>query len=197
MKTCRTCKEEYPATPQYFFRSKYAKDSLLAQCKKCAAVQAGCNFRGFEKPVVPDGKKRCSKCKTDKSPDEFHRSQSTSTGRASRCKACCARHFSTRPPRPVSFAEYFWQRTAVAGECVEWQAARYPSGYGKVSYQGRGVYAHRVAWQLTNGPIPAGLWILHHCDNPRCVKPDHLYAGTAKDNAEDRENRGRGKSRRK
>lgn len=53
----------------------------------------------------------------------------------------------------------------------------------------RGV--HRVAWEAWNGTIPAGMWVLHHCDNPPCCNPAHLYLGTPADNNRDRDERGR------
>lgn len=62
-----------------------------------------------------------------------------------------------------------------------------PNGYGRF----RRDNAHRIAWTIYNGPVPDGKWILHHCDNPSCVNPSHLYAGTPKDNAQDRMKRGR------
>lgn len=58
------------------------------------------------------------------------------------------------------------------------------------------IKAHRVSWELHNGPIPDGLWVLHHCDNPSCVRPDHLYLGDAADNARDRARRARGRENR-
>lgn len=58
-------------------------------------------------------------------------------------------------------------------------------------------WAHRCAWRLWRGPIPEGKLVLHHCDNPRCINPDHLYLGTDADNVRDREARGRGGRRRK
>lgn len=54
-------------------------------------------------------------------------------------------------------------------------------------------YAHRVSWIIHYGYIPQGMHILHHCDNPPCVNPEHLELGTAKDNMRHREERGRGK----
>jgi hypothetical protein len=68
-------------------------------------------------------------------------------------------------------------------------------GYGQIGVggnHGRRLLAHRVAWILTFGPIPDGLWVLHSCDNPPCVRPDHLFLGTALANSEDRDAKGRG-----
>lgn len=56
--------------------------------------------------------------------------------------------------------------------------------------------AHRVAWDLTYGPIPDGMLVLHRCDNPSCVRPDHLFLGTQTDNMLDRKAKGRGNHRR-
>lgn len=51
--------------------------------------------------------------------------------------------------------------------------------------------AHRISWQLHFGPIPLGMWVLHHCDNPPCVRPDHLFLGTHPENMADRMAKGR------
>lgn len=69
--------------------------------------------------------------------------------------------------------------------CLEWQGAKFGSGYGAFWLDGRNKRAHRVAWQLTNGPIPNGLFVLHHCDNRICVNVAHLWLGTHDDNMED------------
>lgn len=61
-----------------------------------------------------------------------------------------------------------------SGACWEWQGAIDLCGYGKYSIGGRRVMAHRYAWSLVNGPIPAGMVIWHACGNFRCVRPDHL-----------------------
>lgn len=66
-----------------------------------------------------------------------------------------------------------------------------PNGYGQIHQSGRTAYAHRVAWELANGPIPDGGFILHSCDNRRCVNPAHLRVGTFQDNMDDMTGRGR------
>lgn len=84
---------------------------------------------------------------------------------------------------------------ATANGCVEFTGARTEHGYGRLSRGGRGSgyeRAHRVAWELANGPIPAGMWVLHRCDNPPCCNPKHLFLGTATDNVADMMAKGRG-----
>jgi hypothetical protein len=60
-----------------------------------------------------------------------------------------------------------------------------PKGYGKLTFQGRAIYAHRLAYELTIGPIPDGMLVCHHCDNPPCCRPDHLFLGDQKANLAD------------
>lgn len=64
-------------------------------------------------------------------------------------------------------------------------------GYWEISFNGSTERAHRVAYQIAIGPIPDGLLVCHHCDNPSCINPDHLFLGTTKDNAIDRARKGR------
>jgi hypothetical protein len=86
----------------------------------------------------------------------------------------------------------FWSkadRSEQSAQCWLWLGTKNESGYGYLRMGGRYTrhwYAHRVAWILTNGEIPDGLCVLHHCDMPACVRPDHLFLGTRKDNALDR-----------
>lgn len=81
--------------------------------------------------------------------------------------------------------ERFWTLVATGDGCWEWRGTRQSKGYGVFWDGERQVRAHRTAWELVNGPIPAGLSVLHSCDNPPCVNPAHLRVGTARDNASD------------
>jgi len=76
------------------------------------------------------------------------------------------------------------------GDCWEWTAAKHRQGYGLFSYNGKWVTAHRTSWELEHGKKPS-FNILHHCDNPSCVRSSHLFEGTQKDNMHDMISKGR------
>ena len=85
-----------------------------------------------------------------------------------------------------------WGRTRqTPNGCLEYLGSRCDGRYGSLFFNGRTQRAHRVAYQLTHGPIPAGQVVMHSCDNPPCVNPKHLSAGTLADNARDRSAKGR------
>jgi hypothetical protein len=87
----------------------------------------------------------------------------------------------------------FWSQVAYDPlGCWEWTGLRNRFGYGHLSWRGRSTGAHRVAFELANGRPPRpGLVIRHTCDNPPCVRPDHLLEGTYSENARDALDRGR------
>lgn|SRR5690606_9776142 len=88
--------------------------------------------------------------------------------------------------------EGFWNRVQKSEGCWEWQGAINDRGYGRVWAFGKMERAHRVAYVLEYGRIPDDRIICHHCDNPACVRPDHLFVGTDKDNSDDKWEKGRG-----
>ena len=81
-----------------------------------------------------------------------------------------------------------------ADGCWNWTGAKFKgTGYGQIQVNGRPKRAHRVAWELSNGPVPAGVLVLHRCDNPSCVNPTHLFLGDHQANYDDMVSKGRRK----
>lgn len=89
-------------------------------------------------------------------------------------------------------AARFWSKVKKTATCWLWMAGTSPAGYGRLGQGGQGsMLAHRYAYELTRGPIPKGLFVLHSCDTPPCVRPDHLFLGTHQDNMDDMNRKGR------
>jgi hypothetical protein len=81
--------------------------------------------------------------------------------------------------------------TVTESGCHEWTGSRFLSGYGRVKINGVTHRAHRLVWACAHGPIPEGMFVLHRCDNPPCVRLDHLFLGTHADNMADMAAKGR------
>lgn len=96
-----------------------------------------------------------------------------------------------RTPLPIDVR--FWRLAEVADGCWPWRGTISSSGYGqfRIGRKGPVLSAHRVSWALHNGLIPDGKIIMHSCDHPWCVNPEHLSAGTQKENMADSVAKGR------
>lgn len=90
--------------------------------------------------------------------------------------------------------ERFWRYVMKTESCWEWTGGKGRFGYGAIQVGGKGspkIPAHRLSYKMHVGPIPDGLFVMHTCDNPSCVNPDHLQLGTPKDNTHDMIAKGR------
>lgn len=91
----------------------------------------------------------------------------------------------------------FWAKAVEAPSgCWEWQGSRNKFGYGQFTWAARAgrqrpINSHRLAWEFAHGPIVDGLWVLHHCDNPACINPAHLFLGNHTTNMRDAARKGR------
>ncbi len=108
----------------------------------------------------------------------------------------CSRecYFSIDKARPL--ADRFWEKVSVGENCWLWTGNVNSKGYGVIWIdQAERAYAHRVSWELHHGPIPDGMLVLHHCDNPPCVNATKcLFLGTPADNTADMMSKGRYRS---
>jgi hypothetical protein len=99
---------------------------------------------------------------------------------------------SANLPLAKRASKRFWAKVRKGDGCWEWTASQ-QNGYGAFGFgkRGQNVRAHRFSYFLAHGDVPDRKHVLHRCDNPRCVRPDHLFLGTDADNAADRDAKGR------
>lgn len=91
----------------------------------------------------------------------------------------------------TTFEQRFWAKVQKTDGCWLWTAYKDQDGYGRIWRNGTAAKAQRMSWEIHSGAIPDGLCALHHCDVPACVKPEHLFLGTRRDNNADRDTKGR------
>jgi len=89
-------------------------------------------------------------------------------------------------PKPIPVEKRLWSKVEKTRGCWFWTGQTNGAGYGLLLRDGRTRLAHRIVWELENGPIPEGNLVRHMCDNPACVNPAHLRLGTQRDNMRDR-----------
>jgi len=104
---------------------------------------------------------------------------------------CSPRPYTEQETRELLRTSVFRVQRSYATPCLEWTRSRDQYGYGVIRYAGKYRKAYRLAWEFANGPVPPGLLVCHHCDNPPCVCVGHLFVSTNLGNCLDAVQKGR------
>lgn len=196
IRICSICRIEKPATSEFFYWHDRTRIDLRRECKQCVlASQMKYRRARGAKPFRPAS----TACSVDRCTNahyssgfclsHYNRNRRYGTPLAG---AKCHR----KPSVPVTLDFLFDQCIPEPNSgCWIWLSGASDLGYGRIQFNGRTIGAHRASYILSRGlsSLPSEIHICHKCDNPSCINPDHLFAGTAKDNMQDCLRKGRQK----
>jgi len=128
---------------------------------------------------------RCDQCGKD-----FQRRAALLKWRA-RPKKFCSRECWRESEVFKTPEQQYWTFVEKTDGCWKWKGSKNKFGYGAFRFHKRMMMAHRVSWEIHNGPILQGIQVLHKCDNPECSRPDHLFLGNQSENMVDCVEKGR------
>jgi hypothetical protein len=113
-------------------------------------------------------------------------------GMARYCSRKCYHKYRAKSVKERFFK--FVSKSKLDGDCWLWNGGTTIFGYGEMGGENRtNLLAHRLSYETFVGPIPDGMYVLHSCDIPSCINPEHLFIGTQKDNIKDMIKKGRGR----